>query len=323
MNIFVGVDGGGTNTRAVLVDRHGDILGKGNSGPSNYNDIGLTGASKNIKRAIEDAKMNCGEKNLNLSSIYLGLGGVLSEEDKNIMRQKIYELGLGFNQDDIYVENDMHISLAGGLLNKPGVSLIVGTGSVCFGRDVDGNTLKAGGWGHLIDDVGSGYYLGIEALKALVRAVDGRGVHSELTERVYKELGLENINQIMKVLYYDNFGRKEIAGLTKLLISAAENRDKTALQIIKKSVNKLAILVETVVTKLNFSEGEVLVTTSGGLTESGPVFNTPLKEAILKKVPDCRLVDPMMSPLLGAALLVLENNGLLNESVISNWTASC
>lgn len=316
MKFYAGVDGGGTKTRAIIIKENGEIIGIGNSGPSNFNDIGIDKAISHINTALKKATQE-NEFNLNrLNSIFLGLGGVLTKNDKILVKDNL--LNYYDKKVDFYIENDTRISLAGGLAGKEGIVLIVGTGSICYGRTIENNEWQTGGWGPKIDDVGSGYYLGIEALKALVRSKDGRLEETKLTDSIYNKLNISNINQIIRVLYYNNtFNRTKIASLSKLVVKHAINGDEIACNILDKATDELTLLVETVVDKLGYKTKEIPLTVTGGLAHSHPIFEKLLYKKIQESIPNCKIIDPIMSPLKGAALCALKKEKIkINNQII-------
>ncbi len=162
------------------------------------------------------------------------------------------------------------------------------------------------GWGHLLDDLGSGYYLGVQAMIAAVRAADGRAAPTALLPGVLDALKLEDIQDLMRRLYHDGLTRVEIAALAPWVIDAAARGDAVAQGIIERGVDELALMVETVARRLDFLPGSVPVTVTGGLAYSGPMYKESLYAAIRQRIPTSHLVEPILPPVLGAALLALE-----------------
>jgi N-acetylglucosamine kinase-like BadF-type ATPase len=302
------VDGGGTNTRAVLITEDGTVLGTGVAGPSNYDDVGVDAAKESIQKALRQAWQEAGERPRSCDAVFLGMAGVVSEIDRATIRTIAAELQLA-PQQRIGVDHDIRISLAGSLAGDEGITLIVGTGSSCYGRRIDGREWRAGGWAHLLDDVGSGYYLGLQAMIAAVRDTDGRGAPTALRQHVLAALKLSDMQDIMRRLYHDGMSRAEIAALAPLVIEAAD-RDAIAREIIARGVDELALMVKTVAAKLEFPADNVLVSVTGGVAHSGLIYKKPLYAAIRRCVPTAQIVEPKLSPALGAALLALESLGV-------------
>lgn len=311
MRVVAGVDGGGTRTRAALVDESGRVLGLGEAGPSNYGDVGLAGTQESIRLALSRAgcEPQPGRGPQPLAGAFLGLGNVVSPADRATIRHLVCELGLA-PADHVLVDHDIRIALAGGLAGRPGIVLIVGTGSACYGRRADGRSWRAGGWSYLLDDAGSGYFLGLQAMIATVRAADGRGAPTLVADRVLQRLGLSEADEIMRRLYHDGLSRAEIAALAPLTIDAAEQRDAVAAEIIKRGADELSLMVATVARRLEFGLDPVMVTVTGGLATAGAAYVAPLQAAIRRRLPAVELVEPALPPVLGAALLALEDIGI-------------
>ena len=198
------------------------------------------------------------------------------------------------------------MALAGGLSGKPGIALILGTGASCFGLNAGGKTWRAGGWGPLIDDGGSGYWLGIQAMHAAVAAYDGRGTATQLMSLVMENLELEKMDGLMNRLYAQNMSRSEIGDLGKLVFSAARQGDEIALKIIQHGCELLAECVFAVARKLEIEASQCEVALVGGLTRAGPLYLDPLINAIGSRLPGCNVHLAEMPPVLGAGLLALQ-----------------
>jgi N-acetylglucosamine kinase-like BadF-type ATPase len=315
--IVAGIDGGGTKTRAALLADSGELLGVASAGPSNYDDIGEEIAKRNIDNAFREAWRQTGEPSRSCDAVFLGMAGVVSETDRATIRQIACDLKLA-PPKHVGVDHDIRISLAGSLAGQEGIALIVGTGSSCYGRRTDGRDWRAGGWAHLLDDFGSGYYLGLQSMIAAVRAIDGRGAPTALTKSLLAALELHDIQDIMRRLYHDGMGRAEVAALAPLVIHAAANGDAVARQIIERGVDELALMVETVARKLEFLPGQVLVGVTGGVAHSGSTYKEPLYAAIRRRVPTAEIVEPRLPPVLGAALLALESLGVQPSTELIN-----
>lgn len=144
MDIVAGIDGGGTNTRAVVVNTTGKVIGCGSAGPSNYGNVSLSEVRKNIKTALFRAFGPSGQSPKTMKSIFLGMASVVGDKDRSIIR-KLVESYEFIHPKHIGVDHDIRISLAGGLGGQEGIALIVGTGSSCYGRRANGRDWRAGG----------------------------------------------------------------------------------------------------------------------------------------------------------------------------------
>lgn len=298
--ILAGIDGGGSNTRAVVLDTGSKNCGIGFAGSSTFGVVAPETTQNSIRTALREAFSAAGFSEWYLDALYIGLGGVINNYEKTEMRRLIAQINL-VADEMLQIDNDIKPALVGSLAGKPGICLLVGTGSVCFGIDNSGHEWRAGGWGEKIDDPGSGYFLGREALAATARAYDGRGIQSDLTRHLFARLGLADINEIVWKL--SRMDRRDIAGLARDVLQYVNKGDEIALQILHRGTDELALMVAAVVSKLDFSETEIPLSTTGGVFKSGEIFKDTLLQKIIHKVPAVEYVQPLFPPVLGSLIL--------------------
>ena len=178
---IAGIDGGGTHTRLELRDGNNRFLRRETFGAFNLNSIGEA-AFRSLLRQVFAA---CGSM-AGCAGICFGAAGVSNSAVKDILAQELKAAGFS---GPWKLCGDQEIALRGAM-DGPGVAVIAGTGSICFGKNQDGQTARSGGYGHLIDDGGSGYALGRDVLHAAVCAVDGRDEDPAILEAVYARLGV-------------------------------------------------------------------------------------------------------------------------------------
>ena len=311
---FLGIDGGGTKTLATIVDARGCVLGTGLAGASNVDDVGVVLATANIFQAVSQARATAKLETFPFSAAFLGLAGVVSAQDRALVRGIAESLALA-RAEDILIDHDCRIALAGGLSGRPGIVLIAGTGSSCYGRNANGQTWRAGGWGSLISDEGSGYWLGREGLIATVRSLDGRDAPTAITAPMLEHLEVSNPDDLLHRIYVTGLSRSEIAALAPVVIEAARASDSTALNLIRHGSSLLAECVKAVVQKLNL-EPECELVLVGGIFQAGEIIFAPFRQSLLEYNLKCKITSPELSPSLGACLLALEHRGLLTESVM-------
>lgn len=312
----LGIDGGGTKTQALIADEEGHVHGLGVGGPSNYDDVGTEKAKANIAETVQMARRQASLPDAPFASVFLGMAGVVSEKDRAAIHAIARELRLTADEN-IDIDHDCRIALAGGLSGRPGIVLIAGTGSSCYGQNASGESWIAGGWGHLISDEGSSYWLGIQAMRCAAASSDGR-LNSSLQELVQDHFQLIDMRDLMHRLYVIGMSRSEVASLAPLVIHAAHQRDDVALDLLRQGACDLAQMVGTVADKLHFSGGNCELALVGGLFNAGDVIIFPLRIAIKNRLPDCQIVFAELPPASGAALLALKNLGI---SLSSTQTA--
>lgn len=303
MDAVLGIDGGGTRTRAALLGPNREILGEGEGGPSNIDDVGEAAARDNIAAAVDAARDRAGLARGPFAAAFLGMAGVTSDHDRAVIRRIALTLSLA-PETRIGVDHDCRIALAGGLSGRPGIVLITGTGSSCYGRTTDGAHWLAGGRGHLVSDEGSGYWYGLQAIRAAVRHFDGRGPRTVLHDQVVDALAITDIDGLMHRLYVIGVSRAEIASLAPLVIAAAEAGDAAARALFQIGARDLAECVAAVAHRLGFDQGEFGLALTGGLSQA-EVARAPLVAALAERLPGCRPTLAEQPPVIGAALLAL------------------
>ena len=310
MITVAGIDGGGTQTRAVIMTESGQVCGLGKSGPSNLLSTGANTTKKNIALALKRAW--AGTPKRPLDAIFLGMAGVATEPERDTIRKIVVAVTKSAHVQQIQVDHDMRIALAGGLCGSAGVILIAGTGSACYGRTESGQSFRAGGWGHLLDDAGSGYALGLQAIIAAAKADDGRGPQTALTPMIYEALAKSNLREVLHALYgrgVKALSREKIAALAPRVIAVAEDGDLAAREIVDRGIRELVLLMTTVAGKLPF-EVPPRVTFAGGLAVSAGPYGMKLRAALTAAWPECELVEPELPPVAGAGILALKAAGV-------------
>ncbi|GHO43351.1 BadF/BadG/BcrA/BcrD ATPase family protein [Ktedonospora formicarum] len=254
---YLGIDGGGSKTQAILVDTQGLEIGRGQAGSSNYAAVGLTKAVEHITNAVTQARAQIADTYI-VSKAWIGLAGIDTPQGHTEMLPHLQALAR-----EVLLTNDAELGLSA-LPQAVGVVLIAGTGSIGLGRDQHGQIQRAGGWGHILGDEGSGYALGQRALQAAVRFADGRGPATSLLKQILSHWQLtEPYELITKV--YPGEEKAMIARLSICVIQAASEGDAIASTILKQAANELAMTVCAVVRKLNFAAQKLPLALSGGL----------------------------------------------------------
>ena len=259
-DLYLGIDGGGTHTVALLARASGDIVGRGTAGPSNRQAVGTERALAALDDAVSAAFHAAGLPRGPVTSACLGLAGADRPDDQAVLRAWAERVQLAAH---VEVTSDAAILLAAGTPHGWGLVLIAGTGSIAFGRTADGRRARAGGWGHLLGDEGSAYALVIHALQAIARAADGRGPATRLTECFLNHWGLTQPQDLIAAVYRSGRDRADFAALAPLVIEMAEN-DPVAAGIVEQGAHELARAGESVVRQLGWY-GPVPLALAGGL----------------------------------------------------------
>lgn len=318
--IVLGIDGGGTKTEAAICDETGRVLGMGQAGGSGIDSVGAARALAAVGEAVAIARRQAGLSETLFDSVFFGMAGVVSEADRAIVRSIAQQLQLGAR---VGVDHDIRVALAGGLCGRPGIALIAGTGSSCFGINERGERWQAGGWGHLISDEGSSYWLGWNAIRLAMGAYDGRW-QTSLLEPVKQQLNLREMTDIHHRLYTQGISKAEIAAFAPLVIAAAQAGDAMAQALIRQGAHELALMVAAVANRLGWSNTTCEVALSGGLWRAGEAILDPFREALNRVLPVARIVQPALPPVLGACVLALQEMGVeVTESVAEHLRQAC
>lgn len=271
MKYVIGIDGGGTKTLLKISDLNGKLLAVCEGGPSNINSMGKEYVANVLKNIIYEGINKINESIENCNYLCIGSAGVDRPEDKKIMTDIIRSAGF---DNQLIVTNDAEVALYGGVLGGEGIIIISGTGSICFGRNSQGKTCRAGGWGHIIGDEGSGYDIGKRALISIVRSYDGREKETLLTSLVLDHLKLTSAENLIDYVYRSGIGKKEIADLAKIVDDAYKAGDSTAELILKNSAEELYLCTIPVIKKLGLSDKKVPLAVNGSvLTKNKYIFD--------------------------------------------------
>ena len=297
-HFWLGIDGGGTNCRAAVMDSAGKICGEGLAEAANFLRVGLEKAVAHVSEAVGKACDQAGIKPSQITSAYVGLAGVSHPEHH---RRMLVALKEALPIPEITLETDARVALAGATGNQPGVVIIAGTGSIACGINSRGRFARAGGWGPAMGDEGSGSYIGRRALEAVMMAWDYRGEPTTMMEPVLKHFGVTSPPELPPVIYdpyAEVMGR--IAQLSKIVVVEARNGDKIAGEILKDAAVHLARAAIAVIDQLRMEHEEFRVACVGGVFESGDMVSEPLKQEILKFAPKVIIAPPIDPPVIGA-----------------------
>jgi N-acetylglucosamine kinase-like BadF-type ATPase len=305
--IFLGIDGGGSGTRVLAIDSAGAVIGRGAAGPSNPNQVGWDGVARAIREAVA-ASGAAGP----FAGVHAGIAGVASPEARAKVCSILADLGIGA-PGVASAGHDLEIALAGALSGRPGIVLVAGTGSACFGRNARGDAWQSGGWGPVLDDAGSGYWLGMRGIMTAIRAEDGRGPATALRTIVLGATGALTLRDVLAMIQDGSLDRKAIAALAPQVIGAAQRKDPSAQIVVALGAAELGLMAGAVATKLGMAVGEVEIAITGGAGTSviyGPVIEAALK----KRVAGAKFTKPELSAVAGAATLAATRAGAPDPS---------
>ena len=296
MRFRVGVDGGGTTTRAVVINESDQVLGRGQGDSSNLYNLGLGGALASIAGAIEAALGEAKVSRDAVSSWGFGLAGISGPPEKARWRAALAPLYAG----DLAVDEDVAAAWAGALgaenLSAGGAVLIAGTGANCFGQNERGERRRVDGWGPLLGDRGSGYWLGERAIRAAIAGFDAATSPTSLQNALLKHFEVESVEALVGVVYAADFRRDRIAAFVPHVIAAARAGDTIASALLKQSGQQLGQTARAVLQPLRLNK----LALTGGLLENSPEIRAALQESLGAEI---ELVQPHFEAVVGAAFL--------------------
>jgi N-acetylglucosamine kinase-like BadF-type ATPase len=302
MTYFIGVDGGASKTAALVVDEKGNALGRGLAGASNHLRVGIETATRNIERAVNIALVQAGIAIKDVEYAYCGIAG----SDHPVHRQDVIDaLRIFFPRGNFIVDTDARIALTGAVGFGGGIVIISGTGSVSFGRNAVGAEARAGGWGPTLGDEGSGFWIAREGLSAIVRAHDGRGFATKMTELLCNEYDMCSPDDLPRFVYAATTHVDDIARYGKLVINAAESGDVVANEILARGGSELAECVLAIARKLHMTDTEFPVAYVGGAFHAGDLLLGPMRLRLLRDAPGASLLPPKYTPVEGAAMMAM------------------
>jgi len=296
----LGIDAGGTKTVCLLADEHGAIVSEARGPGANLHAAGELAVEKVLHAVMESA---IGDRPMVPAAICLGIAGVDRHDEARTVRAIMQRI-IG-RRSRLVVVNDALIALVAGARDAPGVVVIAGTGSIVYGRNASGDAARAGGWGHMIGDEGSGYWIGREALSAVMRASDGRGPATALTAEVLEHFEIADVSRLPKIVYDRELPRVNVAALGPLVERVAAQGDAAATGILERAAEELALAARSVVTRLEMRGDAFTFHLAGGIFRAVPWLAADLPRRLVEVAPrsQARLLDE--EPAVGAVWLAL------------------
>ncbi len=303
--IVVGVDGGGTKTSAAAHSvAHGQthlagLVGEGLSGPCNIAFMPLADALGNLKQAVAA----CGAAPEQIDSLCAAVAG-FSFESRRI--DALRELQAIYPNTKIRLVPDYFAAFRGALPGGEGIVVIAGTGSVAFGAS-SGKEHRAGGYGYLIDDAGSGYGVGREAVAAVLQQIDGTGPQTSLSQMICEELRVSSWDGLIEAIYGGTVDRVRIASLAKCVARAAKrDGDEVANRILMRAGGALARLAESVYRNIYTSETQIEIARIGSLWEAGSRLTDTFERSCVRFAKHVQFVEAADGPVAGAAKIAAD-----------------
>ena len=299
MSLFLGVDGGGTRTRAVVMDAEGRELARAEGPPTLIDPANPRATIGVITHVCRQAVGDAGAA-LPAKVLWAGIAGAGNDPTRSVVREALQEAEIA---ETVHVGRDAKAAFHDAFGSEPGILLISGTGSIAVGRGVDGSTVRIGGWGVLLGDEGSGYAMGMAALRAVVRGEDGRSMKTRLRDPILEKLGLDRPEDL--IAWIAIAGKADVAALVPIVCAQAEVGDEVAGIIVEHAVEDLVAHVLTVVRRLGPWPSRPAVALAGGLIDE----DGPLRQRVSVAIGGlpCQSLDRVVDAARGAAHLAMES----------------
>ncbi|MCX8170704.1 MAG: hypothetical protein N3E47_01850 [Candidatus Bathyarchaeota archaeon] len=313
------MDIGKTKTLAIVLNEKGEVLGKFTSGPS-----GMWLKEETVMKNVREAIEGC----LSISRLSLGDIGLISISWADLDTPKDWENAwrviekIGINREKVLIEHDAVAAYYALTLGEPGVAVIAGTGSIGFGVNSRGERMRSSGWGWLIGDEGSAYWIAVRALNAISRAYDGRGEKTILSSMVSEYFGVERELEILDKIYKElKCDPTEISKIARIVDEAASRGDKVAETILEDAGRELALAALCIIRGLGMENEKIVVGGLGSVFKSKIVRDTFLK-AVREWAPNAIVKEPLIGEesILGPIVMAFKKLGLrLSEEGIKDF----
>ena len=295
----LGIDAGGTKTVCQLADGNAHVLAEARRGGANLQAVGELEVEKVLYEVMEEALAN---HDVIPRAICLGIAGVDRPDDARVVRGIMKRIGY---KARVLVVNDALVALEAGAPDQPGVVVIAGTGSIAYGRNERNQAARAGGWGYMLGDEGSGYWIGRAALRAVLREADRRGPSTALTARLLDYYGVPRPQDLIHQVYHGTLRPAAISALAQCVMSAFREGDEVAIGILRAAADQLESSALSVARRLEIVGSEYPFVLAGGIFRAVPWLEEELARRLPLASPRSRTVLLDVEPAMGAVRLAL------------------
>ncbi|KIL49547.1 N-acetylglucosamine kinase [Jeotgalibacillus soli] len=321
MPYVIGIDGGGTKTKAVLLDETGKVYAVSKAGPSNPTAVPSEQLKTTLQCILVGLQLQAPNEYKQVKAGFAGMSGAGDAVSRSHLKKIFFDLTEG--RFPIWVDIDAINALYAGTLGKPGILQIAGTGAITYGLNKEGECERVGGWGYLFDDQGSGYHISVKALSAVMQAYDGRGKATLLTKLLIERFSITEVPELISAIYRSDNSKTVIASLSPVVLLAAEQKDEVANHILSEAAEDLALSIMTLHKKLFGNAVHQKVILTGGFIQHSPLVVSSLKALFLSKGYAFDFQFPRIDPAGGSAIAALHYlNEMPKIEFVSNFHAS-
>lgn len=307
MRHVLGIDAGGTKTRALFADAAGRVLGSALGGGANLRTHGELEVEKVLHQVIEEASADAAALP---DAVALGIAGSDRPADEAVLRGILRRIGF---RERVVITNDARIAFVAGSADRVGLALVCGTGSIAWGRNRAGEIARSGGWGWHLGDEGSGFWIGERAIREVLRAVDGRGPATSLDRALSEHFEIARPEQILYAIYDREFPRTRVAKFASRVEEAALAGDAVAAAILSDASAELVRAAVSVRDRLRLEEATYDVVLSGGTFAAVPGLASQVARSL--ETPRAAISMLSVEPAMGAVRLAIEALGAAPSGV--------
>lgn len=296
MQLRLGIDGGGTTTRAVIIDENMQDVGRGEAGSSNHYSVGVARAVENIQQAVTQALQHANIQKTEIASWGLALAGACTVAEQDLLRKAIMPI---CPTEKLVIDEDVAAAQAGAFGGGAGAVCIAGTGANCFGINENGQRARVDGLGPLLGDRGSGYWIGEQTLRIICKMDNGIVPKSPLLDKVLQQLEVTDVDGLVQIVYQPDFERDRIAGLAPIVMQLSREGDSASTNILQAAGRELAATTIVVLRELTLQQ----VAPVGGILSQQTALRETYEVVLKNGVDGAEVVKPKYDAVIGAALL--------------------
>ncbi len=307
--IIIGIDGGGSASECVITDTEGRLIGSGIGKGSNINFVGEEAAYEAIASALLKAGFS---ETHEVLAVCLGASGVKIDRENKQWISLINKL-IPY-VEKIFIVNDAMNALAGAIGLQKGICVNSGTGSFGTGWDDNRNFVYVSGWGPFLGDEGSGYWIGLEGIKSVLRGEDNRCKPTILKNSLKSVFQEDDIYKITQKITKTKKQQELISKICPLVFRCAELGDEIALDIIKRGAHELALNAKAVAIQLGFMDVEIDIAMVGSVLISNRLIEHFFRIEVQKMLPKSKVVFPRYPPVIGSVILAFDGINLIPDN---------
>jgi N-acetylglucosamine kinase-like BadF-type ATPase len=313
---LLAVDGGGTKTIAVITNYKGEILGKGNGAASNYQVVGRDIALQSIQMAVQEAIKSINQSllsySLHFKKAVFALAGIDTKKDKIIVNDIVQKAisSLPIEVSHMVIENDCLAALLGVTPKNPGALLISGTGSIVYAHNGKGKIVRVGGWGHRVGDEGSGYWIGKEAIRSVLKMYDGREKNTILAQLLLQHFQFNSLEDLYNWVYSEHYSVDDVAALTMVVEQGLNQGDEVSQKILDQASYELEKLLLVAISHvIEETDNNFSLILQGGVLQNNSYIRNKILKSLKRRYPNFNLLSTHREPIYNIIQRGLQDEG--------------